>query len=259
MLEWMMELQCPLDALDDDALTDSVLGFVLNVQEPKLSIGELDEYYATIAPRSIFYKNISTNADLLDLGAGDGTMVNFREWPVFKRDDIGMFAFSLETGCHFPRYNGYELGDFEEKFPEFDGRFFDAILCAHFIQHLRDPERCIQWISQRLKRGGRFYPEWPHAISKRMPKSAAIRALGLNVSTTNFFDDGTNVETWEMTSICQMLRTHALSTEVIGRTHYPFLAKELKNVSLKTDNQVHGTFAVWSFSAWAQYVAGAKL
>src|SRR5215469_5762343 len=113
---------CWGDDLSDDALYRRVVSFVNEAREPSLAVTEIDGYYATITPRSVFFKNIVPCGDLLDLGAGDGIMSVFRDWPAFKRSDIGMYAVSLAKGERFDQYNGYELGNFEDEFPDFGGR-----------------------------------------------------------------------------------------------------------------------------------------
>jgi SAM-dependent methyltransferase len=169
-----------------------------------------------------------------------------------------MYAVSLDLGTYFPRWDGYELLNFEHEYPNFDGRVFDAILCAHFIEHLKDPERCIRWMAHRLRPGGRVYLEWPHSVSKRMPSSSTVRGMGLSVSTINFFDDRTHVETWEMVSICDTLQRNGLIVEAVGRIHYPFLAAEMRDICMKSHDPVHGTFSIWGFCGWAQYIAASK-
>lgn len=249
---------CWGDHLGDDELHRRTVSFVKDAGEPQLTIPEIDTYYATITPRSVFFKNIVPGGELLDLGAGDGTMAVFREWPAFKRSDISMYAVSLAKGERFDQYDGHELGNFEEAFPDFGGRPFDAILCAHFIEHVKDPDRCIRWIAERLKPGGRLYLEWPHSISKRMPTRAVFTALGLDCSTTRFSDDGTHVEAWDTHLICGLLHRYGLMTEIAGRTHYPYLARQMRDAGIKTRNQVYGTFAIWGFVGWAQYVVAAR-
>jgi len=249
---------CWGDDLSDDALHGRVVSFVKDAQEPTLTVPEIDDYYATITPRSVFFKNIVPGGKLLDLGAGDGMMSVFRDWPAFKRTDIGMYAVSLAKGERFDQYDGYELGNFDDAFPDFGGRPFDAVLCAHFIEHIKDPERCIRWIAERLKPDGRLYLEWPHSVSKRMPSSSVFKALGLDVSTTRFSDDATHIEAWNIDLICGLLHRYGLMTEIVGRTHYPYLARAMRDVGIKTRNQVYGTFAIWGFVGWAQYVVAAK-
>src|SRR5262245_26098599 len=116
-----MKLGCPLDGFDDIEFVRAVLSFIRGADEPTMTQVEIDNYHATIAPRSVFFKNIQYGGELLDLGAGDGTMAIFREWPAFKRTDIRMYAVSLAMGSHFNKYDGYELLNFDELFPDFQG------------------------------------------------------------------------------------------------------------------------------------------
>jgi hypothetical protein len=53
----------------------------------------------TASPRVRFFKSTQPDARLLDLGAGDGGMEVFRQWLSPPREDIRMYAVSLEMGA----------------------------------------------------------------------------------------------------------------------------------------------------------------
>lgn len=250
---------CPSDQMSAAQLRSMLLAFAAATEPSIHTKVELDNYYSTITPRSIFFKNLPRNATLLDLGAGNGTMSVFKEWPSYKRPDIKMYATSLEKGELFDKYHGYEISNFEKQFPDFPGISLDAVLCAHFIEHLRSPERCIKWISDRLTSGRRLYLEWPHAISKKLPSGAAVRAAGLNVTTVNFSDDRTHVEPWDFRRIKECLSGAQFQIESAGRIHMPYLSSALRNCGKETGDQVYGTFSIWTLVGWAQYIVASKI
>jgi 2-polyprenyl-3-methyl-5-hydroxy-6-metoxy-1,4-benzoquinol methylase len=235
-----------------------MMSWVGESNAPTLTVPEIDNYSASVAPRSVWFKNLPVGSKLLDIGAGNGMMSAFKGWPAYARQDIKMYALSLFEGEHFAKYDGFELGNFEAQLPQFGDVNFNALLCAHFIEHLKDPERCIRWMSSRLSKNGKLYIEWPHSVSKRLPRNTIFKEKGLNVTTTNFFDDGTHVETWEMDFLANLLTKHGFVIQSAGRVCLPFLATQMKDHAKVSNNSVHSTFAVWFYTGWPQYLVAEK-
>jgi 2-polyprenyl-3-methyl-5-hydroxy-6-metoxy-1,4-benzoquinol methylase len=260
-VEQICEPHCWADALDEDALQANFANWLAKNKVGSFEQRDkivLDEYHGAITPRSIFLKNLRADAAVLDLGAGNGMLTAFKSWPGIKRPDIKMYAVSLGIGEHFHLYQDYEINDFEKSFPQFDGMAFDAVMCAHFIEHLRDPDRCIRWIASRLAPGGRVYLEWPHVVSKKLPKSSFFSANGLNVMTSNFYDDGTHIEAWNMNDIVNMCHRSGLALETFGRIHFDRVATLFNQLAHATGDSVYGTFSVWLRVGWPQYLVAYK-
>ena len=152
----------------------------------------------------------------------------------------------------------FELGNFEEALPNFNGMLFDAIMCSHFIEHISDPIRALQFISTRLKPGGSVYLEWPHPMSKNMPSLTKLHDIGVNVMTTNFYDDLTHKEAWTMDHIASGLESKGLRISACGRVWFDFIADELMAHGKAANNAIDLTYAVWYKFAWAQFVVASK-
>lgn len=254
----LMTVAAPFDDLSNADLEKRVLEFAEAPAEERWKKPLLDQYLNTVIPRAVFLRNAPAGADLLDLGAGDGGLAVFKSWPFVTRPDIRMHAVSLDVGERFDLYEDYELGNFEEVLPNFGGMQFDSIICSHFIEHLTDPMRALRFFGARLKPGGTVYIEWPHAVSKNMPSLSVLRDRGVNVMTTNFFDDTTHVEAWPMPEIAEGLRAAGLQINACGRVWFDFIADQLMAYGRADDNPVDLTYAVWYKFAWAQYLIASK-
>jgi 2-polyprenyl-3-methyl-5-hydroxy-6-metoxy-1,4-benzoquinol methylase len=248
----------PFDSLSRAELREHVLKFVASEFPIHWDKGLLDQYVNSVIPRSIFVRNAPENAHLLDLGAGDGGLAMLKSWPLVTRRDLRMHAVSLECGAQFSQYEDYELGNFEETLPNFDGMLFDAIICSHFIEHITDPTRALQFFSKRLKPGGAVYVEWPHPFSKNMPSLTVLRDVGVNVMTTNFYDDLTHKEAWEMDYIASGIESAGLRISACGRVWFDFVADQLMAHGRNSNNIVDMTYAIWYKFAWAQYIVASK-
>jgi SAM-dependent methyltransferase len=248
----------PFDNLSQSDLENRVLNFASSEKSETWDKIVLDQYVNTVIPRSIFVRNTSANAHLLDLGAGDGGLATLKSWPLVTRRDIRMHAVSLEEGEQFSLYEDFELSDFEEALPDFNGIFFDAIMCSHFIEHISDPLRALRFFADRLKPGGAVYLEWPHPVSKLMPSLTVLRDIGVDVMTTNFYDDLTHKEAWAMDYIASGLESTGLQISACGRVWFDFVADELMTHGKAMNNAVDMTYAIWYKFAWAQYLVASK-
>ena len=71
--------------------------------------------------------------------------------------------------------------------------YFDCIIFAHVIEHLKNGEDVLLRLINKLKRGGIIYLEFPHARSLFFPRMKRPIFGG----TLNFYDDPTHVRIYE--------------------------------------------------------------
>jgi len=215
-------------------------------------------HFHSLSPRVIFLKNLQPDSTLLDLGAGDGTLSVFRHWPLYPRPDLRMLALSLEKGQKFDNYEAYELKNFETGEPIFPGEKINAVVCAHFIEHMNDPRATINFLGDRLEQNARIYMEWPHPISEKMPSITFFKENNIAISTTNFRDDLTHVQAWDMPFIIDLLDKAGFNIESTGRLYMPFLADRMRDNGAVTNETVDQTLAFWTKFGWAQHLIAVK-
>jgi len=188
------------------------------VQPPTMSLDEVHRYYQTISPRNVFMKNLPDGAKMVDFGAGSGGTAALRTWPTFPRPDIRLFAITLDGKEHLGAYEEVFVGDFEKTRPGFRReKTFDGISCCHCIEHLSRFEPALEWMRSILPSNGCAYIEWPHHSSKNQPSRLRLIELGYDVSTINFFDDRTHVETWPMADMISVAERLGFDVEASGR------------------------------------------
>jgi len=232
----------------------SIIDWLNAANPPNISMDGLLAYYQTVSPRNVFLKSLPKDSNLIDLGAGEGQTAVLRTWPTFPRPDIKLAAISLEDAPGFDDYAEKYIGDFETSLPNFQTKGFDGVLCCHFIEHISSYEMVLEFIRDSLIVGGRAYIEWPHPISKSMPTCGELRDLGFNISTTNFFDDPTHIEPWEMQVIVKKAIDIDLQPEATGQIISPYVSDMMRDVGISSKDQPTLTFAVWGHVGWAQYV-----
>ncbi len=220
-----------------------------------LSDGDALEAWHLLSPQCRFLKALPENAAVLDIGAGDGGLQVYRDWPSPKRPDLRMYAFAMERGNLFDRYDGSELGTWPVRRPDFGAKSFEAIFAANFIEHIEAPLDFIGWAATRLAHGGRIFLEWPREASLSLPTTAALQAIGIDVMTGNYFDDATHrAELPALADVRAALTAAGLQIEATGIVQTPWLQGHLMAMGKLADDRVHRTLAYWSFTGWTQYI-----
>jgi SAM-dependent methyltransferase len=215
---------------------------------------EMIERYHAMHPRCVFLKTLPAGAKVLDMGAGDGGFHVFRQWPAPARPDIRLYAYSLEKGAQFDEYDGFELGNWEDGPPDFGGMKFDAIHCAHFIEHIRNPAAFIRWAASRLAPEGRIYLEWPSEESRFTPTLSELAAIGFGRLIGNFYDDPTHRELPGLRLMVRQLRAHGLQIESAAPIVMPLFEDELLAHYRATSDPVSLQLAYWLKTRWCQFV-----
>lgn len=229
--------------------------FQCDRQVTAIPLDHVLESYHSMHPRAVFVKSLPTNAVLLDVGAGDGGLEVFRRWPAPARPDIRLFAYSLEKGSSFDEWDGYQLGNWDEGPPDFDGRKFDAIYSSHFIEHIKDASSFLRWCASMLTEGGRVYIEWPSANSLSSPAMSELKEIGFKHLTGNFRDDPTHKELPDRIEVVRQLRKNGLVVDAEATIRMPVFEDALLQHYRATDDVVSLQFAYWLRTGWCQFVA----
>ncbi len=213
------------------------------------------EAFHLLGPRCRFFKTLAPGSNVLDVGAGEGALHVYRDWPLFRRPDLKIFAYAGERGANFHRYDAYEIGLWPEAPPDFGGMKFDAIEACNFIEHIDGPLEFLRWCARRLSPCGRLYLEWPRPQSAALPTRPELLACGIDVMTGNYFDDATHrAEMPRSEDVLRELAAMGLEIEASGIASVPFVDAELASAALAGGDVVSATMAYWSYTGWCQYV-----
>lgn len=234
--------------------SDEIRAWFNKARQPKLDKDRVAQLYFTFLPRTAFLKTLAPGSEVVDVGAGDGSLSVFRSWPEPNREDLRFYAYSIEKGRYFDDYIGYETSDWNVSQPEFDGKSFDAIVCAHFIEHIKDPESLVLWAARKLRKGGRIYLEWPSANSLTLPPRTELERLGVPLIISRFDDDGTHQVLPDGDVIADALRNSGFAIESRGIIRLPWLEDELLGHHKDAEDGFYRQAAFWSYTGWSQYI-----
>lgn len=163
-----------------------------------------------------FLQSLPRNAKLLDVGCGNDSPLRIKK----QRPDI--------------TYTGVDVGDYNQSqdvrlfaeeyivvtsktFADEIGRrpdFFDAVICAHNLEHCYEPKHVLAAIAKALKKGGRLYLSFPSEASVRFPSRAG---------TLNFWDDKSHISVPDFTTVIDLLRTAGLDIDFSSKRYRPLL------------------------------------
>jgi len=233
---------------------EGIREWFLRQRRPLLPPDRVMELYFTFHPRTAFLKMLPPAARVVDVGAGDGSLSVFREWPAPKRKDLRMHAYSIEKGARFDDFDGYEISDWNLAPPRFEGIAFDAIVSAHFIEHIADPASFVEWAARKLAPGGRVYLEWPSPASLRLPPKEALAQAGVSLIISRFDDDDTHRELPDADEIVATCDAQGLGLEARGIVRIPWLEDEMLAHFRDAPDRFPAQAAFWSWSGWSQYL-----
>lgn len=237
---------------------DGIVAWFKRPRSSRLGKEQVMELYFTFHQRTAFLKTLPSNAVVADIGAGDGSLSVFRKWPAPERTDLKLYAYSIEKGRLFDEFEGFEISDWNTSPPDFEGRMFDAIVCAHFIEHIADPLSFVEWARRKLTPGGRLYLEWPSPTSLGLPPRVELEAAGVPLIISRFDDDRTHRELPDGNIIAAALTAHGLAIEGRGIVRLPWLEDEMLAHYREDADGFARQAAFWSHTGWSQYIVAVR-
>jgi SAM-dependent methyltransferase len=219
---------------------------------------EAEKLYWYFHPRFRFLKTVASGAKLLDVGANQGGLSQWRGWNEPQRNDIKMYGVDLARGNLADNYAGWESGNLDESLPKFDRVKFDAILCSHLIEHIQRPNELINWLGTRTNTAARLYLEWPNTTSLDLPKRGDLAAAGWPVMISNFHDDDTHRDLPTLEMIAQIVEDAGFLIVERGVIDAGYLTDQLIDLGRKLDDPTLTLQGFWSLTHWSTYLVAIR-
>lgn len=125
--------------------------------------------------------------------------------------------------------------------------FFDVVICAHVLEHLRGGLDLLPRLCRKLAPGGQLYLEFPSARSLALPSCRG---------TLHSCDDSTHVRLYSLLEVCNICLAAGLSIRRAGRRrHWPraLLAPVLAAGSWARHGSITGG-TLWDLLGFADFV-----
>jgi len=220
---------------------------------------ELLNMYWIYHPRFRFFKCLPSDSTILDVGAGSGGLQFWREWNLPVRKDLKMYAIDLNKGEFFARYVDYQICNLDKEPIKYPDNFFDIVFASHVLEHIHDESAFLKEVCRVLKYGGKLYIEIPMPSTMSFPKRELFINQGINVSTTNFYDDATHIKTYSPDELKELLQRVDCKVCEYGIIENKFIDDMLFTYGMKKNDQELITYSIWSKLRWAHYIIGEKV
>ncbi|HUI65640.1 MAG TPA: class I SAM-dependent methyltransferase [Bacteroidota bacterium] len=149
--------------------------------------------------RQKFYRSLSDNARVLDLGCGAGE--NGR---ILKElhPAIELHGVDIRPVAGIPEFYKYRQVDIDKSELPFPDAYFDAIIFTHVIEHLHSPLALGNDIYRVMSKDAQIFVETPNWTSIFVPSFAFHRTQH---NPFNFYDDPSHVKPWSKHGLFEFL------------------------------------------------------
>jgi SAM-dependent methyltransferase len=216
------------------------------------SRAQLIEWYWVGHPRFQFFKGLGEGTHVLDIGAGGGGLPYWRQYNAPDRSDLRLSGIDLAEPPTRKLYEQFHVGNLDDGIPFADGSF-DAAFASHVLEHVGSPEQLISEIGRCVRPGGLAYIEMPSPASKGLPRAEEFREAGWPMMISNFFDDGTHRDTFDLAALEAMAARAKLVCRQRGMIRVPYLEDALMSRGCKWKDSELLLYGYWSSTLWAQY------
>ena len=218
---------------------------------------QLIDWYWMGHPRFQFFKGLPQGAHLLDIGAGSGGLPHWRHYLSPERSDLKLSGIDLQEPETRKLYADFKVANLDQGIP-FPDASFDAAFASHLIEHVTSPENLMSEVARCVRPGGVVYIEMPAPASKNLPRAEEFRQAGWPMMISNFFDDGTHRDTFDLETLRKMAKRGGLDVVHEGTIRAPYLEDALISRGCKWKDSELLLYGYWSSTRWAQFAVFQK-
>jgi hypothetical protein len=231
---------------------NDLLGWISESGGDKRKFRGAHDWYLIQLPRIVYLKNLPENTVLLDVGAGDGSLILFKDWLAFPRPDLVFVGLSLETGVHTGRYDEFQVCDLDSEKPALKNKP-TAIIACQLIEHVKDYRELLKWFFDLLPSGGTVFIDWPSSHTVDLPSREVFASKGFNITTLNFFDDHTHKNALSTDEVVSAAKAIGFSVINQGMVDMPYLADRLRDEGRMKDDGYLLSMAMWLKTNFVSY------
>ncbi|MCW5906480.1 MAG: methyltransferase domain-containing protein [Chitinophagales bacterium] len=186
---------------------------------------------------------------LLDIGAGNHSASKTKShYPNCEYHGVDLDKnYNNDSNDFAAMHAFYEMNLEKLKFDAIPDNYFDFIMMAHVIEHLKNGDDVVEKLLPKLRPGGLIYVEFPGYRSTQLPRMDG---------TLNFYDDPTHVRLYSVPELMNLLMKEKMEVVAGGyRRHVPTMLlmpfKIIHNL-LVYKKIIPSIF--WDYFGFAEYV-----
>ncbi|RYD53189.1 MAG: class I SAM-dependent methyltransferase [Sphingobacteriales bacterium] len=186
---------------------------------------------------------------ILDIGSGNHSPAHTKKlYPNCEYHGLDMgdgYRYDDADRAAMHRFYNVDLSTL--RYDEVPDGYFDFIMMAHVLEHLKEGERVLEALVKKLKPGGYFYVEYPGQRSTKLPSMR---------ETLNFYDDVTHVRIYNYKEVESWFKKSDMTVLASGtRRSLPllFLTPVRMVQALLKRGFIQGN-VFWDLLGFAEYV-----
>jgi len=207
--------------------------------------------YLLLQPKFRFLEKYIGNIDFrfLDIGAGNHSASKTKKWyPQCEYHGVDLDKHYNNDESDFKCMHAfYELNLESLNLDLIPDNYFDFIMLAHVIEHLKNGDLVVEQLLKKLRKGGYIYIEFPGFRSTQLPHMDG---------TLNFYDDPTHVRIYTVRELMNlMLRSNMEVIKGGTRRHWPTMLQMPFKIphNLIVYKKVLASI-FWDYFGFAEYV-----
>lgn len=189
---------------------------------------------------------------LLDVGCGNHSPTITKKWfPACEYHGLDYRTCGNDEDDARATHRHYNIDLSRQPLDPVPDAFFEVVLMAHSVEHLRNGLDVVRALATKLKAGGRIYVEFPSERSLSLPSMRG---------TLQFCDDPTHVRLYSVRELSNVLMESGLRVVRAGRRR-DWLRLWLLPILLPAKLVLRGRLEagdVWDLMGFADYVLAMK-
>ncbi len=211
--------------------------------------------WLTLPPKYRFLEKHIGNKPfrLLDIGAGNHSASKTKKWyPNCEYHGVDLDKnYNNDESDFKVMHSFYEMNLEELNFGVIPDNYFDFIMMAHVIEHLRNGDDVVEQLLTKLRPGGLIYIEFPGYRSSQLPHMDG---------TLNYYDDPTHVRIYSVPELMNLAMRNNMKVLTGGyRRHLPTML--LMPFKIPHNLIVYGKIIpsiFWDYFGFAEYILAVK-
>lgn len=121
------------------------------------------EYFSHVRMDVISMLPLQSTQKILEIGAGGGDTLLYIKESKLAAEVMGVDLVGIPgSNQKHSLIDKFQIADIENENIDAPEEYFDIIICADVLEHLKDPRSCLTRISKHLKKGGRIVASIPN-------------------------------------------------------------------------------------------------
>ena len=164
-----------------------------------------------------FVNSLGTAPNILDIGCGNSSVLGVKSirpdcsYTGIDIQDYNQTEFSLKMIDNYIKTSPEDFAQTIESLK----KEYDAVISSHNLEHTYEPEKVLESMLNRIKKGGSIYLSFPSSKSVNFPS---------RIGTLNYYDDSTHLnEPPDFEEILKVIENKGFTIDIAIKEYSPLI------------------------------------